>query len=326
MSSDRRLVLRSDDFPERDRFSRFCKEVMRRRFVGAVVRARGKDRFKMVVDIQHAGVAEIAGLETTPWDLVRTPAHVRDGDNAFSFILCRSGRLCAVAGRNRLDLRAGDGVALDRAVASTIQVSVESSFWVITVPRTRLAGLLPEMETLAGTRLAGGAPAVSSLFGYLGGAHAIEFADAGHVTEVFANHLVDLIVLAFGARGDVCDLAEVRGVRAGRRAAILREIDANLNDPRLSAAILAHRLGITTRYVHQLFEEIGQTFSVYVLNIRLDRVAHVLREPRRANQKIAAIAFEVGFSDLSHFNRSCRRRFGETPTAARTRAMRRHEE
>jgi AraC-like DNA-binding protein len=135
-----------------------------------------------------------------------------------------------------------------------------------------------------------------------------------------------LIVLALGARGDVRDLAEVRGVRAGRRAAILREIDANLNDPRLSAAILAHRLGITTRYVHQLFEEIGQTFSVYVLNIRLDRVAHVLREPRRANQKIAAIAFEVGFSDLSHFNRSFRRRFGETPTAVRTRAMRRHEE
>jgi AraC-like DNA-binding protein len=323
MSVGGRLIFRSDDFPERNRFSRFCEEVMPH-LAAAAARPRGKGRFKIAVDIQQADDTQIGAVETTPLDLVRTPAHVRDRDDAISLILCRSGNLRAVAGRDGQDLRAGDGVALDRAVASIVQASAESRFWIVTVPRTRLAGLLPDIGSLAGTKLVRGHPAVRLLFGYLDAVYALDFSDEAHAAQVFANHLVDLIVLALGARGDARE--RVAGVRAARRATILREIDANLDDPRLNAAVIAHRLGISPRYVHQLFREIGQTFSAYVLDQRLERVAQQLREPRGAQQKIADIAFAAGFIDLSHFNRSFRRRFGETPTAIRAHGTLRHKE
>ena len=49
----------------------------------------------------------------------------------------------------------------------------------------------------------------------------------------------------------------------------------------------------------------------------------MLRDPRFTRIKIAAIARAAGFSDISHFNRSFRRAFGDTPFGVRARAARR---
>jgi AraC-like DNA-binding protein len=48
----------------------------------------------------------------------------------------------------------------------------------------------------------------------------------------------------------------------------------------------------------------------------------MLTDPRRAGEKVSAIAFAAGFHDLSHFNRAFRRRFGVTPSDVRTGAPR----
>ena len=47
-------------------------------------------------------------------------------------------------------------------------------------------------------------------------------------------------------------------------------------------------------------------------------------EPSLPTVTIAEIAYEAGFNDLSHFYRAFRRRFGETPAAARTTGRRLH--
>jgi transcriptional regulator GlxA family with amidase domain len=54
------------------------------------------------------------------------------------------------------------------------------------------------------------------------------------------------------------------------------------------------------------------------LDKRLDRAVDLLRDPRHAGKKIVDIAFATGFTDVSHFNRSFRRRFGDTPSGVRT--------
>jgi AraC-like DNA-binding protein len=106
-------------------------------------------------------------------------------------------------------------------------------------------------------------------------------------------------------------------IRATRRAAVLREIEQRSGDPQLSAAAVAARLGITTRYVHLLLEETGRTFSRLVLEKRLERAAALLRDPRWQQRRIADIAAEAGFSDLSYFSRAFRRAYGRTPSALR---------
>jgi len=50
-----------------------------------------------------------------------------------------------------------------------------------------------------------------------------------------------------------------------------------------------------------------------VLDRRLDLARRRLRDPRFATRTISAIACDVGFGDLSYFNRAFRRRFHATP-------------
>ena len=109
-------------------------------------------------------------------------------------------------------------------------------------------------------------------------------------------------------------------VRAMRRAAVLLEIEQHSSDPDLSAAAVAARLGITPRYVHLLLEETGRTFSNHLRARRLQRALTLLRDPRWHQCKIADIAGEAGFSDLSHFSRVFRRRYGATPSGIRAQA------
>jgi AraC-like DNA-binding protein len=110
-------------------------------------------------------------------------------------------------------------------------------------------------------------------------------------------------------------------IRATRRTAVLHEIEQRSGDPGFSAAALAARLGITPRYVHLLLKETGRTFSHHVLEQRLQRALILLRDPHWQQRRIAELAAESGFSDLSHFSRTFRRRYGMTPTQARAAAQ-----
>jgi len=65
--------------------------------------------------------------------------------------------------------------------------------------------------------------------------------------------------------------------------------------------------------VHKLFERTGSTFAEYLIDRRLDAAAADLRNPDMAGQDIGAIAFDWGFSDLSHFTRRFKRKFGCPP-------------
>ena len=103
-------------------------------------------------------------------------------------------------------------------------------------------------------------------------------------------------------------------------AAVLREIERRSGDPGLSAVTIAMLLGITPRYVHLVLEETGKSFTHHVLEQRLDKAAALLRDLRSRNRKIADIAAEAGFTDLSYFNRAFRRHFGVTPSDLRAAA------
>ncbi|HEX3939574.1 MAG TPA: helix-turn-helix transcriptional regulator [Xanthobacteraceae bacterium] len=110
--------------------------------------------------------------------------------------------------------------------------------------------------------------------------------------------------------------------RTARRAAILRTIENRSGDPNLSAVAVAKLLGVTPRYVHLLLEGTGRSFTHHLVERRLEKAAMMLRDARWGPRKIADIAVEAGFTDLSYFNRAFRRRFGLTPTQMRDQARR----
>lgn len=99
--------------------------------------------------------------------------------------------------------------------------------------------------------------------------------------------------------------------------ALKADIEVGLGQSSLSLEQLASTYGVTTRYFQKLFEAEGRTFSDYLLERRLERAFHMLRDGNRMDRAVSAIAFEVGFGDLSYFNRTFKKRFGATPREIR---------
>jgi transcriptional regulator GlxA family with amidase domain len=82
---------------------------------------------------------------------------------------------------------------------------------------------------------------------------------------------------------------------------------------------------MSVRYVHRLLEPTGRSFADHLLSHRLRLAANMLRDPRFAHLKIAMVATDAGFSDISHFNRTFLRAFGDTPYGVRVRSARRRQ-
>ena len=101
----------------------------------------------------------------------------------------------------------------------------------------------------------------------------------------------------------------------------MTDISAHLGDGDVSVAEIARRHSVTPRYVHKLFENEGLTFSSFVLGQRLSRAQRLLTNPHIAGRSISSVAFDVGFNDLSYFNRTFRRHYAATPTEIRQSAM-----
>jgi AraC-like DNA-binding protein len=141
------------------------------------------------------------------------------------------------------------------------------------------------------------------------------------VRSLVASHLHDLAALAIGATRDAAEVASGRGVQAARLRAIKATIVENLADRQVSIDIVAARHGVTPRYVSRLFESTATTFSEFVLVQRLNRAHRMLIAPAFLGRTVSSIAFEVGFGDISYFNRTFRRRYGTTPSDVREAAQ-----
>jgi AraC-like DNA-binding protein len=115
-------------------------------------------------------------------------------------------------------------------------------------------------------------------------------------------------------------------LRAARLGAIKRDIVNNLRQNALSIHATASRHGVSVRYIHQLFAADGTSFSKFVLQQRLAAVHLMLRDARFFGRAVTAIAFEVGFDDVSSFDRAFRRRYGATPSDVRETARQRNGE
>ena len=88
----------------------------------------------------------------------------------------------------------------------------------------------------------------------------------------------------------------------------------HLHRPDLRAEAVAAHLGVSRATCTCCLRPEGRSFLEYVF---AERIARALRAHTDSDRTISAIAFAIGFSDLSHFNRTFRRRFGRTPTEVR---------
>ncbi|SDR11355.1 AraC-type DNA-binding protein [Rhizobiales bacterium GAS113] len=108
-----------------------------------------------------------------------------------------------------------------------------------------------------------------------------------------------------------------------RVAEALRRIESGF-DAEITLQDLAHEAQMSPFHFLRVFRDcIGMTPHQFVLRTRLQRSAVELRS---SDRPVSSIAFDMGFGDLSSFNRRFRRLMGANPTEWRAQAGRRWAE
>jgi AraC-like DNA-binding protein len=264
----------------------------------------------------NAGASVQRVTHTTGVTSQRTPELLTDGNDDISLNIQEAGR-CIVSQHGReATAQAGAGFCMSNADTSTVVLPEPARFISIGLPRKLMMAIVPGMEDAYARTVPPDAGVLRLLMRYLDileDDHAL----TPELQRAVATHIHDLCALAIGATRDAADIAMGRGLRAARLRAIKADIAQGLAKGHVSADMLAMRHRVTPRYIHKLFEGEGMTLSRFVLNQRLARIYRLLTDPLQGHRTIGALAFDVGFGDLSTFNREFRRHYGATPSDVR---------
>ena len=315
------IYFNTDALPQRDRFPA-VREEFARRLLAIDVNTDDPAAFSAVFDIKCTAQLALAYIDTSAGDYVRTSELIRD-DLEFLFLTVPLQGPMFISQPSVGDCRtAGQAVILDSTHIGGIHFNGRVHYLTMRIPRSQIASRVAPNTRFPGNPMNKDAAACRLLLSYLSATRHIDWRNAGRAAELHDQHILDLLVLTLGVEGDPRQLAQERGLRAVRRSEILRAIERRSGDAELSAAKVAADFGITPRYVHQLLEDTGLSFTHHVRERRLNRALALLRNPARRRQRITDIAAEAGFTDLSYFNRAFRRRFGASPSDIREQSLR----
>lgn len=124
----------------------------------------------------------------------------------------------------------------------------------------------------------------------------------------------------------VANLAGTLATPESARLAMYRRacqlIQLHLADPDLSPPLIAATMGVSVSYLHRVFASFGQTVQKTILKERLAGARRDLADARHMRRTIAAIAGAWGFVDESHFSRTFRAAYGQSPKSVRAGANR----
>lgn len=309
-------VFSTDTVSAKERLE-YWQETASRVFLGLrTEQQRRNEPFFGRLDHREAGPLSVTHLHSASQRVYRGEREIARAPRECFFICMQLEGVCTVRQPRRPEYqtRPGDVELLDGVRPGEISFDTEYRRVVILVPYAALRPRLIDADTSIGSVLR-----ATEGTGALVSAYVKAFA-RNEVTEPAAGSLSDILVslLAVGFNAlEEGPRPDTASVREARRHAIRDYAERNLADPALSPTTVASHFRCSTRYLHGLFAEGGESFMRWVLARRLDRCRQALLAADLRERNIADIAFRWGFQDLSHFGRAFKAAFGMTPRECR---------
>jgi AraC-like DNA-binding protein len=310
----------TDAFSERERIAAW-RESFGRGFAKLDVEPLPAISFRARMDVRIMPGLSIAYGRGTLGKATRTRELVADGSDTLVFKIVTCDGLASQFGRE-VPVAAGDAILLSCADVGSFTYRAPQSALAVGLPRAVLRHFLYDPDAALLRVVTRDSAALWLLTSYVRAIVREPAPPSEDLQHLAAAHVQDLIAMALGPSHEAAEIARCRGVRAARLHAAKTYVMQHLDQEGLVAAGVAAHLGVTRRYTHMLFENEGLSFSEFVLAGRLARAHEMLRAPRHASDTISTIAYAAGFADLSHFNRSFRRRYGCTPSDVRAQIRR----
>jgi AraC-like DNA-binding protein len=269
------------------------------------------------VTVRNYGAVRVADIDPAAASFIRARKHLADGKDIISIVISRGGGFSIEGAEGQTNCGARGAAVLESRRESVLHSPDETPVWTICMDRAPLEPLLRDLPAPLQGCLRGDNPGLGLLSGYLNALCAV---DRSCEPALVSQHIRDLALYAFGVTGDARAVVRERGVKEERLQSVLGLLAQASADSRLDPTRFAERMNMSVRYLHRLLEPTGRSFSEHLLRMRLDRAAAMLRDPTLSHLRIGQIAGKAGFSDISHFNRSFRQAYADTPRGFRVRA------
>jgi AraC-like DNA-binding protein len=305
--------------PERDRFSAFQEEFAQKILkMDFIDRSAGRPRIE--ITFMPLGPVAAGAGSCTPVELVRYNHHLKDCSDDFRLDIIAGGPLQFSDAGEEHTYDVGSGHFRNHAQPNRSFAPYGLSVRNVTVRAAALKTLVAHPEDLAGHPVRPGR-VLRLLDDYLESLTSLGEPPSPELAPIIGGHLLDLVAAALGPTAEAAEIIAKRGVKAARLRAVLAEIARRFSEPAFDLDDIVGRLGLSRRYIQQLLEETGQSFTERLVERRLERAFAMLTDRRRLHLAIIDIALAAGFGDVSHFNRVFRRRFGDTPSGVRAAAI-----
>jgi AraC-like DNA-binding protein len=271
------------------------------------------EQFRARISWRRFGDMRFTKFQSTGHDLVRSAHHTsyEPTENYLIGLQCEGQSEISQSGDDFI-LSAGEIGIVNGQLPFRLAFPKTVSRVVAVVPRQALDSRAPWLRRAMPRKIAANAPFLGLVQSHLrqlaNDDHELLATEAALLTE----NLCNLIALATAP-----DMPTSACSADLQRVAILSFCRLNLGEERLCPALVAARFGISIRTLHMRFAATGQSFRSWLLDRRLEASSAALKDPRERNTDIANIAYRFGFSDLSHFHRTFRARYGMTPRAWR---------
>ncbi|WP_342713144.1 AraC family transcriptional regulator [Bradyrhizobium sp. B124] len=302
------------DLPERIRLPLWC-EHFGRCVVHADIEPLSNTPIQADASLQAIQGLRMLALKGTSMRFKRLQANLADGDDSVGLIFCSPGRSQLSQRGREVELRAGDAIAILHSEPASV-IYVDGLQFGLAVPRAELEQRVSDVESLAMRPIGHRTEAFRLFATYLKSVLKARALTAPKLRHTVVTHIHDLVALAISecpALGE----SGASAVVAARHNAALDYITIHFQEPGLSVQTVARCQGISPRYLQRLMASSGTSFTERLNELRLQRALELLTGSHAGPQRISDIALEVGFSDVSHFNRLFRIRFGDSPRGVR---------
>ncbi len=295
----------------------FWNEVVCNTFTPLTVNAPGEDFNGRMRHLELADM-RLAVADSSPAIVTHSRAQVsRCQDAYFMLHLQLSGQSFNQQTGREATLSPGCLTLFDSTRPYSVAFSHPTSILVARIPRSLMREYVTCPEALTLIPLSSSTPAIWLAARFMRDlwrkAAAVTSPPAArHINEGLMNLIAAAYASTRGAKVEGSPHAAVVRIR------LLELIESNLRNPELTPAVIARMGHVSTRYLHLLFEQQGESVRRYVQRRRLEECARVLRDRLRDSKSVTEIACEQGFNSTSQFCRAFRERYGVTPTEYRT--------
>jgi AraC-like DNA-binding protein len=309
------LEFSTDGVPEQDRIA-----IWREHYGQVMLRVDIEPAPGIVFEARNRCLS-LPGLQlmegaSSPVRISRHGRFLADGNDDVVLAINRAGSVIIASGGKEQSLRDGEAMVLSAGEPASFHRTSHGRSFTLRVPRMMFESTVVSIDDALMRTIPADLGALKLMDDY-----ATWLLNAGSVDQDLLNlsvrHIQDLLALTIGPTTDFADTARTRGLRAARLKLAKSFIVAHSHRRDISISTVAASLNVTPRYVQRLFEAEGTTFSEFLIGQRLTRAHRLLCEPSSNHSAISTIAYDVGFGDLSYFNRRFRRQFGSTPREVR---------